>query len=136
MKHPRSHCPIAFALDIFGDRWSLLILRDVLFLGKRHYHEFLASGEGISTNILASRLSRLEKEGLIAKSRDSQNRRRYVYAPTQKGMELLPVMLEIIRWSARYDPQTAAPAAFMRRLKQDPEALKHEILAKAVKPSR
>lgn len=127
MKTCRSHCPIAFALDVFGDKWSLLILRDMLFLGKRHYHEFLASGEGISTNILASRLKQLEAQGLIAKSKDAKNRRQRVYLPTRKGQELLPVMLEIIRWSARYDPQTAAPPAFIRRLNRDQIGLMREI---------
>ena len=131
MKRPcRSHCPIAFALDIFGDKWSLLVLRDLLFMGKRHYHEFLASEEGISTNILADRLRRLEADGLIAKVRDRKNRRQYVYRPTQKGLDLLPITLEIIRWSAKHDSQTAAPPSFIRRLRRDREGLISEITAK------
>jgi len=127
---PRSHCPIAFALDTFGDKWSLLVLRDVLLMGKQHYHEFLASEEGISTNILADRLKRLEVDGLIAKSRDHKSRRRYVYTPTQKGLDLLPIILEIVRWSARYDSKTAAPVSFVRRLRNDREGLIREIAAK------
>ena len=131
MKHPcRSHCPIAFALDLFGDKWSLLVLRDLLFKGKRHYHEFLASEEGISTNILAERLRRLETEGLIAKVRDRKSRRQYVYTPTRKGLDLLPVILEIVRWSAKHDPHTAAPPSFVRRLRNDRKGLMREILAK------
>ena len=131
MKHPcRSHCPIAFALSIFGDKWSLLVLRDVLFMGKRHYHEFLTSEEGISTNILADRLRRLETEGLIAKVRDRKSRRQYVYTPTRKGLDLLPVILEIVRWSAKHDPHTAAPQSFVRRLRNDRKGLMREILAK------
>ncbi len=127
---PRSHCPIAFALDTFGDKWSLLVLRDVLFMRKRHYHEFLASEEGISTNILADRLRRLKADGLIAKVRDRKNRRRYVYRPTQKGLDLLPVILEIVRWSAKYDPQTAAPRSFVQRLRNDREGLIREVINK------
>jgi len=131
MKRPcRSHCPIAFALDTFGDKWSLLVLRDLLFMGKRHYHEFLASEEGISTNILADRLKRLEADGLIVKVRDQKNRRQYVYRPTQKGLDLLPITLEIIRWSAKHDSQTAAPPSFIRRLRRDREGLISEITAK------
>lgn len=129
MKRPcRSHCPIAFALDLFGDKWSLLVLRDLLFKGKRHYHEFLASEERISTNILAERLRRLEAAGLIAKAEDRENHRQYVYTPTLKGLDLLPVILEIIRWSAKHDPQTAAPRPFIRRLHRDREGLVRDIV--------
>ncbi len=105
-------------------------MRDLLFKGKRHYHEFLASEEGISTNILADRLRRLEADGLIAKSRDRKSRRQYVYTPTRKGLDLLPVILEIVRWSAKHDSQTAAPPSFIRRLRNDREGLVREILAK------
>ena len=131
MKRPcRSHCPIAYALDLFGDKWSLLVLRDVLFMGKRRYNEFLASEEGISTNILAERLERLEAEGLVTKSRDGNNRRQSVYTPTRKGLDLLPVLLELIRWSAKHDPKTAAPPTFLRRLRMDREGLIRETTDK------
>jgi len=133
MKRPcRSHCPIAFALDIFGDKWSLLVLRDLLFMGKRHYNEFLASEEGISTNILAERLKRLEAEGLVTKSRDRSNHRQSVYTPTRKGLDLLPVILEIIRWSAKHDPQTAAPPSFLRRLRNNRAGLMRDIVNRFV----
>ncbi len=129
-------CPITFALDIFGDKWSLIILRDMVFKGKRHYREFLASAEKISTNILASRLKRLEAEGLISKARDTKNQSKFVYSLTGKGEALLPVMLELIRWSAKYDPQTGisdnivngAPAQLLERLDEDRDALIEEIL--------
>jgi len=125
----RSHCPIVFALDIFGDRWSLVVLRDLLFKGKCHYNEFLASEESISTNILSERLVRLENEGLITKTRHAANRREFIYAPTRKGMDLLPAILEICCWSAKYDPKTAAPPALMRRIQKDREGFIHEIEA-------
>ncbi len=128
----RSHCPIAYALDLFGDKWSLLVLRDLLFRGKRRYNEFLASEEKISTNILAERLRRLEAKGLVTKSRDLGNRRQYVYAPTRKGLDVLPLMLEIIRWSATHDPQTAAPPAFIRRLRNNREGLMRNIVNRFV----
>ncbi len=129
----RSHCPIAFALDIFGDRWSLLVLRDLLFKGKRRYSEFMASEERISTNILSERLERLEGEGLITKSRDKTNRRQFIYAPTQKSFDLLPAILELSCWSAKYDPKTAAPPALMRRIRNDREGFIREITARFTK---
>ena len=134
MKCPkRSHCPIAFALDIFGDRWSLLVLRDLFFKGRRHYKEFLAAEEGISTNILSERLARLEAEGLITRRRDETNRRHFIYAPTQKSFDLLPAMLEIGLWSAKYDPDTAAPPAVMRRIRNDRDGFIREVIARFAK---
>lgn len=133
-----STCPIAFALDIFGDRWSLIIIRDILFKGKKHYSEFLNSDEKISTNILASRLSKLESEGLIAKKRDSQNLSKFIYNPTSKAKDLLPIMLEMVEWSVKYDPQpgvpnniiSGAPANLLKRSREDREALIADILGK------
>lgn len=106
-RHPRSHCPVSLALDAIGDKWSLLILRDITLREKRRYHEFLNSEEGISTNILADRLARLERQGLISKSADPDDRRQFVYAPTQKGLDLLPVVFEMARWSLKYSPAAA-----------------------------
>jgi DNA-binding HxlR family transcriptional regulator len=123
----QSGCPIAFALDIFGDRWSLLILRDLIFKGKQRYKDFLSSEEAISTNILADRLMRLEEHGLISKQDDQTNKKQFLYAPTEKGLELIPVLLEIVRWSAKHDPKTAAPKEFLNRLKKDAKGLEKEI---------
>ena len=125
----RSHCPIAFALDIVGDKWSLLVLRDLFFKGKRRFVEFLETEERISTNILSERLARLEAEGILTKTRDAANRKQYLYAPTRKGLDLLPVMLELSAWSATYDPQTAAPPAVMRRIQTDRKAFIREVTA-------
>ncbi len=126
----RSDCPISFALDTFGDKWSLLIIRDFMFKGKKYYGELSQSEERISTNILAERLERLEAEDFISKARDSENLSKYEYTLTQKGIDLLPVLLGIIEWSAKYDANTAAPKSFIRRLKQDREGLSKEILDK------
>lgn len=125
--HPRSNCPVSFALDIFGDKWSLLIIRDLIFRGKRRYGEFLRSDEGISTNILADRLERLETEGILAKIPDPDRRSKHRYRLTAKGMDLLPVLLEIVAWSTRYHESTGVPRDFLERLQHDKEALAREI---------
>lgn len=132
-------CPLSFALDMFGDRWSLLILRDIFFKQKRSYSEFLTSPEKISTNILASRLQKLETQGLLQKRRDPDKQTRFIYRPTRKAVDLLPVMLEMIAWSARYDPQDGisdsiidgAPPRLLERLASDREALIADIVAAA-----
>lgn len=128
----RSECPTAFALDIFGDRWTLLIIRDLMFRGQQRYSEFLAGGEGIATNILADRLARLQTYGIIASSPDPANRRAKLYRLTRKGKDLAPLMVEMILWSARYDPDTPVSKAFVRRAKQDRQALLDEITADPV----
>jgi DNA-binding HxlR family transcriptional regulator len=110
-KEPRSDCPISLALETIGDRWSLLILRDVMMRGKTRYQEFLGSEEGIATNILADRLAQLERRGLIAKTQDPSDGRQFRYAPTQKALDLLPVIFEMGRWSLKYGarPNPANP---------------------------
>lgn len=127
---PRSHCPIAFGLDVIGDRWTLLVLRDLIITGKRHFRELAASPEGIASNILSDRLRRLEAEGMLRRYSDPDNARQLIYAPTQKALDLLPVLLELVRWGYAHDPQTAAPAAFVARVVDDRPALIAEILAR------
>lgn len=114
-----ARCPISYTLDHIGDRWSLLILRDILFANKKHYDEFAASAEGISTNILANRLKQLEANGLILKQRYDENRRRFVYRPTEKALDLLPMIIEMIQWGARYDPHTGAPREVTDGIRKD-----------------
>lgn len=126
----RSSCPIAFGLDLFGDRWSLLVLRDLIFEGKTRFQEFVDSGERIATNVLAERLERLVEAGLVAKVDDGADRRRFTYAPTKKGLDLIPTMLEIVRWSAMHDPQTGAPPAFVRELERDREGVIRRVRAR------
>ena len=125
----RSGCPIAYSLDLFGDRWTLLILRDMVFRKKRYYREFLEAGEGIATNVLADRLARLEGAGMIAKRRDPQDGKRNVYTLTAKGLDTLPILLEMVAWGATYDPETLAPSTFTERLKNDREAVLAELRA-------
>lgn len=95
----RSNCPISSALDIIGDKWSLLIIRDLMFTSKKTYGDFCNSDEGIATNILSSRLSKLEESGIIRKGKLEGNKKTNIYSLTQKGMELLPILLEIAQWS-------------------------------------
>lgn len=111
----RSKCPIAVTMALLGDRWSLVILRD-LFIGKRRYGEFLDSPEKITTNILAERLERLEMLGVLTKRPYQMRPKRYDYALTEMGEGLLPVLQEICRWANRYLPDTwTPPASFMTR---------------------
>lgn len=119
----RSHCPINFGLEIFGDRWTLLLLRDLLLKGKRCFKEFQASEEGISTNILADRLDRLVRTGLIVAERVSNDARQIQYSSTPACRKLLPVLIEMAYWGAKHDPQTAAPIVFTRAYEADREKL-------------
>ncbi len=105
----RSNCPISVALETFGDTWSLLIIRDIVYFGKRTYGEFLESPEGIATNILACRLVQLEEKGILTKCPDAEDKRKEVYSLTDKGLDLIPVLLDMATWSARYDPEIAVP---------------------------
>lgn len=128
-KKRRSECPVTFALDSVGDKWSLLIVRDMMFLGKQTYTGFLESGEGIATNILADRLKSLEAEGIIDKQQDPENKRRLLYKLTDKGFDLAPVLLEMMRWSARYDKDTGIPDDLLQRIEKDPQGLIKAIRA-------
>jgi len=123
----RSDCPIHFGLEVFGDPWTLLILRDLLLKGRSTYSDFLHAGEGIATNVLADRLARLEQDGLVVADRGAGGGRAHRYRPTSKAIDLLPVLLEIIAWSAAYDPATAADPAFVARLRTDRAGLERDL---------
>ncbi len=125
----RSQCPISFALDILGDRWTLLVIRDLVFAGKRHFRDFLASPEKIASNILASRLRSLEARGIVSRRPDPASARKVIYELTRKGIDLIPVLLELIRWGATHDPRTGAPETFIRRIARDREGMIAEITA-------
>ena len=98
----RSNCPLNYGVEIFGDKWTLLILRDLMFFGKRSYNEFLQSAEGIATNILADRLTMLEKEKIIQKKKDPEHKQKIIYHLTEKGIDLLPVIINIGLWSDKH----------------------------------
>jgi DNA-binding HxlR family transcriptional regulator len=120
---------VHFALEVFGDAWTLLIIRDLMFKGRTSYTDFLRAEEGIATNVLADRLVRLEKDGVIEKAARSRRGTASLHRLTSKGVDLLPIMLEIIGWSAKYDPKTAADRQFVRRVRRDRAGLEAEIRA-------
>ena len=112
----RSECPISYTLDFVGDKWSLLVIRDLMFKTKISYGEFLSSSEGISTNILADRLSRLTNNGVISKTVDPDDRKRKIYALTAKGRDLGPMLVEMILWGSKHDPESPVSAKQKREL--------------------
>jgi DNA-binding HxlR family transcriptional regulator len=123
---------VHFALEVFGDAWTLLIIRDLMFKGGNSYTDFLRAEEGIATNVLADRLVRLEEDGVLEKEGRPGGASNSRYRLTSKGIDLLPIMLEIIGWSAKYDPKTAADRDFVRRLRREPTGLAAEIRSELV----
>lgn len=118
-KKSRSKCPITFALDRLGDKWSLLIVRDLLFREINTYGDFLDNGDGIATNILADRLKCMQEEGIINKSRDPDNGRRVIYSLTAKGLDLAPILFSMMRWSAKYDNKYGVSEEFIQKMEKD-----------------
>lgn len=116
----RSRCPVSVSLEMLGDRWSLLIVRDLMVRGLRTFKEFQQSGEGIATNILADRLKRLEAAGIITEEAVKSDGRRVNYRLTEKGIDLAPVLLELLIWGARHE-KTAAPCATIDHMEQHRE---------------
>jgi DNA-binding HxlR family transcriptional regulator len=107
----RSTCPISNALEFVGDRWTLLVIRDLMFAGKRHFREFLLSEEAISSNVLADRLNALVENGIVTKSGDPSHSQKAVYSLTEKGLDLLPVIVAMSAWSQKHDAKTRRPEA-------------------------
>lgn len=122
----RSGCPISIALELLGDAWSLLIVRDLMFKDRRTYNDFLSGGEGIASNILANRLRQLEAANIIEKRRDPGDARRFIYRLSPKGIDLAPVLVELVIWSARHE-QTDAPPAVVRSMRNDKAAFVAEV---------
>jgi DNA-binding HxlR family transcriptional regulator len=118
----RSTCPINASLEILGDRWSLLIVRDLVFAGLRTYKDFASSEEGIATNILADRLASLQASGLITSERDPEDGRKLVYRLTAKGFDLAPALLELGRWAVKHEPGVRRPEP-LRLWESDPQGL-------------
>lgn len=126
----RSTCPINTTQELLGDKWSLLVVRDIMFMGKKYYGEFLNSPEKISTNILADRLVKLEDAGVITKTTDKDNLSKYIYTLTTKGIDLMPMLFEMIAWGDKYITPSKLPKEFLRRLKSDKENLLREFMKK------
>lgn len=113
----RSGCPVSISLDVLGDRWSLLIVRDIMVRGYRTFREFLNSGEGIATNILSDRLRNLTAAGILTTEPSEDDGRSTHYRLTEKGIALAPVLLELLIWAGNHET-TGAPAAFIAEMEQ------------------
>lgn len=131
MKHVgrRSDCPISLSLDIFGDKWTLLILRDFMFFENRHFNE-LVTIEGISTNILTDRLNRLLQNGIITKQTDNKNRSSFLYSLTKKGLELIPIVVEIYKWGANHIAGNNAEEKLKQRVNLEIAEVTQEFIEK------
>ena len=115
----RSDCPISSSLEIWGDKWSLLIIRDLMFAKECTYGDFLKAEERIATNILASRLQALEENKIIEKLGHPDSKVKVLYGLTRKGIDLLPVMIEINLWAEKYFPIPADRKAMLKEVKKD-----------------
>ena len=104
MKNPKSLCPQNLALEVIGDKWTLLIIRDMMLEGKRYFREFLQSRERIASNILSNRLRSLEEEEIIYSAADPDHKQKIQYFLTQKGIDLFPILIANARWSLKYKP--------------------------------
>lgn len=105
----RSRCPIASTLDLVGDKWTLVVVRDLVLRGKHRFGELLAGPEGISTNILSDRLTRLERAGLVTRRRYQEHPPRDEYHPTAAAEDLRPLLMEMVRWGNAHIPGTYKP---------------------------
>jgi DNA-binding HxlR family transcriptional regulator len=120
----RSGCPINLSLELLGDRWTLMIIRDMAFAGHRHFREFLQSGEGISSRTLAERLQRLQDEGVLTRRDDPRHKLKAIYSLTEAGLDLLPLLVELGVWGSRHRPADPELAAAAERLAAGgPEAM-------------
>lgn len=115
----RSNCPVAYSLNFISDRWVLLILRDLVFTEKSTYGEFLTSEEKIATNVLADRLNLLEENGFIESSVSKEKKNKFVYSLTEKGIDLIPAIAELMIWGSKYNPPGAVDV--VKELSEDRE---------------
>jgi DNA-binding HxlR family transcriptional regulator len=125
----RSGCPISIALELLGDPWSLLIVRDLMFKGLNSFGDFLGAGEGIASNILTDRLARLVHAGILRKQRGALDRRRFVYRLTAKGLALAPVLIELVLWSDAHE-ETDAPREMIKAMREHRAEFLREIRAR------
>jgi DNA-binding HxlR family transcriptional regulator len=121
----RSGCPLNASVEMLGDRWSLLILRDMILRGSETFNEFLHSDEKIATNILADRLRRLESYGIISSKQDPADGRKMIYVLTSKGIDLAPVLTEMVLWAARHEETGNQP--LVRQMRTAKERLLAEV---------
>ena len=122
----RSGCPVSISLEMLGDRWSLLIVRDLMVRGFRTFKDFQGSSEGIATNILSDRLRKLEAAGIVDAEVEKKDGRRVNYRLTEKGIDLAPVLLELLIWGARHE-ETGAPCALIENMEKNREDVLAEV---------
>jgi DNA-binding HxlR family transcriptional regulator len=121
----KSHCPINYGLETFGDPWSLLVVRDIVYFGKHTFNEFLASEEAIAPSVLSARLDQLVAAGVLSKDKDPGDRRRVAYNLTEQGLRIIPILIEIADWSVDADPDTGAPMDWVAMVRANkPEMIK------------
>jgi len=120
---------VAFGLDIFGDRWSLLVIREIMLRGKRSYSEFMEMDEKIASNILIDRLKHLHAEGIVEKKRDPNNRRSFIYNLTPKGLDLAPIILDIIVWSGAHDHRSFALRDVLAKIEHDRTGYESKLMS-------
>jgi DNA-binding HxlR family transcriptional regulator len=125
----RSGCPIANVLDLVGDRWSLLVLRDALFFGRHEFKEFLHAGEGIASNILAARLKHLVETDLLGVRPHPTNKVKRLYFATERAKALLPMLVEMVLWAHEHSPAAEVPTAVLRQMKKDRSAFVQQTLS-------
>src|SRR5438876_4325298 len=128
----RSGCPLNASVEMLGDRWSLLIIRDMMLLGYRTFKEFLNSHERIATNILADRLRRLENYGIIASAPDPSDGRKQINSLTPKGLGLAPVLTEMVLWAAAF--QDTGNQALIRLTRKDKDDFLAQVLKRFANP--
>lgn len=117
MKQNRSGCPINLSVEILGDKWTLVVIRDMALGGRRHFRELLTlSDEGIAPNMLANRLKLLMAHGLITKADDPSHKQKSIYSLTEKGIELVPVLAQMAIWGSKYLPASPELAAMAKTL--------------------
>lgn len=124
----RSGCPINLSLEVFGDKWSLLILRDMIFGGKRHFRELLRSEEGISSNILADRMRMLVEIGMLTKAGDPSHKQKAIYSLTEKAITLVPIMAHLGAWGRHWLPVTEELSIRARLMEEGGPALWEEFM--------
>jgi DNA-binding HxlR family transcriptional regulator len=130
MTEMRSGCPINLTLEVLGDRWSLILIRDIMFGNRRHFRELLTmSNEGIASNILADRLKRLVAHGVLSKRADPTHKQKAVYSLTEKGIELLPILVQMGTWGRRHLPTTPELAIRQQLMEEGGPALWEAFMA-------
>jgi len=133
MENHRSGCPINLTVEVFGDKWSLVIIRGIMFEGKRHFRELLNSDEKIASNILTDRLNMLEREGIVSKRPDTEHKQKYIYSLTAAGIDLLPLMVEIGAWSLKHRDVDSAKSKHAEMMVKGGKELQKEIRKSLVK---